>query len=111
MLPFRLTRFKALILIILFSLLAVACIGGYESDATSERSSRLSSSRASSSDSSAHGAPSTSGAHGAPSTSDAHGSPSTSDAHGVPAPTTVTVMSDKGDGKRRPSRWISIPAI
>ena len=51
MLPFQLARFKAFILIILFSLLAVACVSGYEKDAgshdaTRDRSSPLASSRA-----------------------------------------------------------------
>ncbi len=112
MLPFQLTRFKALILIILFSLLAVACIGGYESDAgsrdaTSERSSRLSSSRASASDSSAHGAPSTSDAHGAPSTSDAHGAPA-ADAHGAPSTSDAhgaAAVHWEYDGDLGPSHW------
>ena len=60
--PFQLTRFKAIFLILLLSLLAVACTGGYESDtgsrdATSDRSSRLTSSPASARDSAPHGAP------------------------------------------------------
>jgi hypothetical protein len=112
--PFQLTRFKAFTLIMLFSLLAVACVGGYESDAgsrdaTSERSSRLSSSRTSARDSSDHGAaaapspgsaPSTSDAHGAPSASDAHGAPSTSDAHGAPA-----AVHWEYDGDLGPIHW------
>ena len=70
MLPSQLTRFKAFILIILFSLLAVACASGYEkeagsSDAASERSSRLTSSRASARNSSSHASPRSSDAHGA----------------------------------------------
>ncbi len=70
MLPFQLTRFKAFILIILIILFAVACVSGYEKDAgshdaTMDRSSRLSSSRATARDTSSPGAPSASAAHGA----------------------------------------------
>ena len=111
MLPFQLTRFKAFILIILFSLLAVACVGGDESDtgsrdATSERSSRLSSSRASVRESTSRGAASTSDAHGAATTSDAHGATAAEPAapsHGAAAKDAEVHWAYDGD--LGPSHW------
>ena len=112
MLLTQLTRLKVLILVILFSLLAMACVGGGggddsgSHDPASDRSSRLASSRASARDSSSHGsARSTDAPHGAAAAEHAAPSHGSADSGHGAADTGHGAASSGNEGNGEAPHW------